>query len=146
MAIPSPIRITRNGVEYLSNVDRAKYLLVELQRAALRDVGKLVRKRAMQEARNQPGLRRGKRISKAFQYWVRRRETNLQIGIKHNTWYGVAQELGTKKQPRRAIITNAVMRNIAEIRQIQAVYLKEIEDELRAQAIINEEEEGNDDE
>lgn len=140
MPVPSPIKITRKGVEYISKVDRTKYLLVELTRAALRDVGKLIRRRMTQAARKQPGMGRGKRISNAFQYWVRKREGNLQVGVKHNTWYGVEQELGTNRQPRRGIIRTATFENIDEIRRIEGMYIAEIEDENRALGLIDEEE------
>ena len=46
-----------------------------------------------------------------FSYWVRKKETDLQVGIKHNTWYGVLQELGDGNQPRRSILTSAVQQN-----------------------------------
>lgn len=139
--IPSPVKIKKNGVEYISNVDRAKYTLNELCRAALKDTAKLIRRRMLDKARKLPGMRRGKRIPKAFQYWIRRRETDLLIGIKHDTWYGAAQELGTKSQPKRGILRDTTFENIDEIRRIQGKYLSAIEDENRALGLINEEEE-----
>ena len=42
MAIPSPVKFTRNGVEFTSNVDRVNYTIWELSRAALRDVGRYI--------------------------------------------------------------------------------------------------------
>ena len=39
---PSGMKITKNGVTYKSNIDRTKYTIRELSRAALRDVGKYV--------------------------------------------------------------------------------------------------------
>jgi HK97 gp10 family phage protein len=143
MGVPSVVKVTKNGVEFTSSIDRTKYLLSELERAALREVGKFMRKIIWKQARLQAGHRKGKRISNAFQFWVRKRETDLQIGIKANTWYGVDQELGTKKQPRRAILSNAVMNNIDDIRRIMAVYLKYVEDEQLALQKIDENEEGN---
>lgn len=143
MPVPSAVKIKRNGVEYVSKVDRAKYLITELSRAALRDTGKLVRNRALNEVRKLRGLKRGKRPLNAFQFWVRKREGNLQVGIKHETWYGVAQELGTSNQPRRGILMNAAMENIDDIRRIQGAYLKHIEDENRALGIIDENDEGD---
>ncbi|MCR8635749.1 HK97-gp10 family putative phage morphogenesis protein [Paenibacillus radicis (ex Xue et al. 2023)] len=142
MAVPSVVKIKKDGVEFTSSVDRAKYLLVELERAALRDIGKLIRKRVMQEARKQKGLKRAKRISRSYQYWVRKRENNLQVGIKHNTWYGVEQELGTSKQPKRALLTNAARNHIQDIRAIAGAYIKQIEDENRALKSIDENNEG----
>jgi HK97 gp10 family phage protein len=143
MAIPSAVKITRNGVEFTSSIDRAMYLMQELERAALRDIGKLIRRRALDEVRKLKGFKRGKRPLKAFQIWVRKREGNLQVGIKHDTWYGVKQELGTSKQPRRAILRNAAMNNIDDIRRIAGLYIKEIEDENRAIGLIDADDEGD---
>ena len=144
MPLPSAVKITKNGVEFTSNVDRCKYLLVELQRAALRDVGKLVRRRSLDPVRKLRGLKRGKRPPHAFQFWVRKRETNLQVGIKHDTWYGVEQELGTSNQPKRSILRDSVYNNIDEIRRIEGTYLSTIEDENRALGLIDEEAEIDD--
>lgn len=62
------------------------------------------------------------------------------MGIKHNTWYGVLQELGDGNQPRKSILTRAVQENIDEIRRIEDHYLSAVEDENRALGLIDEEE------
>lgn len=144
MGVPSAVKITKNSVTFTSSIDRVIYTMQELQRAALRDMGKLIRNRALDEVRKLQGFKRGKRPLKAFQIWVRKREGNLQVGIKHDTWYGVEQELGTSKQPRRAILTNAARNNISEMRRIAGLYLKHIEDENAARALIDENDEGLD--
>ncbi|WP_226085648.1 HK97-gp10 family putative phage morphogenesis protein [Mesobacillus sp. S13] len=141
----SVIKVKKNGVEFTSNVERAKYTIQELSRAALKDVAKLIRRRMLDKARKMPGMRRGKRIPNAFQYWVRKRETDLVVGVKHDTWYAVEQELGTNKQPKRSIIRSTVYENIDEIRIIQGKYLSAIENENRALGLISEEEEVSDD-
>jgi HK97 gp10 family phage protein len=142
MPMPRSVtRVRRDGVEFVSNVDRAKYTLQELSRAALKDVAKLIRRRMLDKARKMPGMKRGKRISNAFQYWVRKQETDLQVGIKHDTWYGVEQELGTSNQPKRSILRDTVYENIDQIRIIQGKYLSAIEDENRARGLIDEGEE-----
>lgn len=46
MAIPSAIKITKDGVQYINSVDRTKYLLKELVHAANKDVGKFVTREA----------------------------------------------------------------------------------------------------
>jgi HK97 gp10 family phage protein len=146
MPMPKSVtRVNKNGVKYISNVDRAQYTIKELSRAALKDVAKLVRRRMLDKARKMPGMRKGKRIPNAFQYWVRKRETDLIVGIKHDTWYGVEQELGTNNQPKRSILRDTVYENISEIRVIQGKYLSAIENENRALGLINEEEEIGDD-
>lgn len=147
MPMPRSVtRVRRDGVEFVSNVDRAKYTLQELSRAALKDVAKLIRRRMLDKARKMPGMKRGKRIPNAFQYWVRKRETDLQVGIKHDTWYGVEQELGTSNQPKRSILRDTVYENIDQIRIIQGKYLSAIEDENRALGLIDEDEEMGEDE
>lgn len=145
IALPKSVtKVTKKkgqiNIEYTDSVDRAKYTLNELSRAALRDTAKFVRKVQIEEAKKQPGMKRNKRVGKSFQYWVRKRETDLQTGIKHNTWYGVEQELGTKNQPKREIIGKSVKENIDQIREIQSQYLNAIEDENKAKALIDENE------
>jgi HK97 gp10 family phage protein len=137
MALPkSVVKIKKNGVEFTSNVDRIKYTLTELSRAALKDVGKLVTKRTRQSIQRNTG-----RLSKNTQYWVRKKETDLQVGFKPGGFYGIFQELGTFKEPKHAALQNAVMENIDEIRRIEGAYLKAIEDENRAKGLIDESEE-----
>ena len=142
MPMPKSVtKIKKNGVEFISNVDRVKYLMVELERAALKDTAKLLRKRIIEKIKKLPGMKRAKRPYKSTQYWVRKRETDLQIGFKHDSWYGVLQELGTKGQPARGILRDTTFDNIDQIRIIQGQYLKFIEDENKALGLIREEDE-----
>ena len=133
-------KVTKDGVTFKSNVDRAQYTIYELKRAALRDVAKLIRKRMIQKLKNLPGMKRNRRIYKSTQYWVRKRESDLQIGFKHNAWYGAKSELGTSKQPARGILRGTVYENIDEIVKIQSKYLSAIEDDLKAKSLIDEDE------
>jgi len=141
MPMPRSItRVNRNGVRFTSNVNRAEYTLTELTRAALRDIGKVITFKAIAEVKK---IADGKLIVwnkkyKEFQYWNRQRETDLQVGIKHETWFGVDQELGLNGQPKRDILRKAVFENLQTIREIQAKYLKHIEDEMTAQRMIDE--------
>jgi hypothetical protein len=144
--IPRTVKVKKDGVEFTSSIDRSQYLISELSRAALLDVGKLVRRRMVKEAKQMPGMKRSRRISKAFQYWVRRREKDLIIGSKHDTWYGKDQELGSRKQPKRGIIKGTVMQNLDDIRKIQGQYLSAIEEENKALGLIKPDEEGENDE
>ena len=137
---PSVTRIRRDGVEFISNVDRAKYSLRELERAALFESAKLIRRRMVEKLRKLPGMRRSKRIYSSTQYWVRRIEADLQIGFKHDSWYGARSELGDSNQPARGILRDTVFENIEQIRIIQGKYLAAIEDENRLLGLINEEE------
>ena len=141
MPLPkSVVKIKKDGIEYTSSVDRVKYTLEELSRAALRDVAKLIRKRMIVKLKKLPGMKKNKRLYKSTQYWVRKRETDLQIGFKHNTWYGVMQELGDRNQPARNILRGTVMDNLDEIRKIEGQYLSAVEDENRALGLIDEKE------
>lgn len=168
---PSGLKITKNGITYTSNIDRTKYTIKELSRAALRDVGRLivskVRKRSRLRNHMSGVVMKSRFYGKdgAFSWWVRRRETDMQIGIKHDTWYGVKQELDSGVRPpkstvprqRRAetqqkkrrkkkppighqILMTAVKESIDDIRRIEGHYLSAIEDENRALGLINDEE------
>lgn len=141
MSMPRSVtRVNKGGVKFISNVDRAKYTLAELERAALKDTAKFLRRRMVDKLKQLPGMRRSKRIYSSTQYWVRRREADLQIGVKHDSWYGAHQELGTSKQPKRGVVRNTVLENINQIRIIQGQYLKAVEDENKARGLIDEEE------
>ena len=135
MAVPSSVKFTRNGVEYMNNVDRANYYIQELTRAALKDVGKYICRMTRKKIHN-----RTRRLARNTQYWVRKKETDLIVGFKTAGWYGGYQELGTEKTPRVGALRDTVEENIDEIRKIEAQYLSAIEDEIKAQSLINEEE------
>lgn len=155
MGMPkSVIRFKRgNQVEYVSEVDAVKYSISELTRAAMRDVGKYVTRLCNTEAMkfHGGGLRKTKRVrgkNSSFQYWARKRETDLQVGINHDTWYGVAQELGTSKVKKRGVLRNTVYSNIPKIVEIESKYLSGLtgEAERLANMIDEEEYKGSDDE
>lgn len=130
--VPLPnakMKIKRDGVTFESNVDAVKYTLAELTRAALRDTANFLRKRMIEKLKQLPGMKRSKRIYNSTQYWVRKQETDLQIGFKHGTWYGEFQELGDRNQPRRDILRGTVLENIDEIQKIQSQYLSSLSEE-----------------
>lgn len=139
MAIPPSVKITKNGVEYLNNVDRANYTIQELTRAALRDTAKLITKRTRQNIKRKTG-----RAAKNTQYWLRKKEADLQVGFKPGGFYAGFQELGTSKTPKIGALHNAVTDNINEIRKIQAQYLSAIQDGDSALGLIDESEEISD--
>jgi hypothetical protein len=64
----------------------------------------------------------------------------LEVGVKHGTWYGEQQELGTSKQPKRRILFMAAHTNLAKIVEIESQYLSAMEDEARALRLIDESE------
>lgn len=130
MSLPNArMKIDRGGVRFESNIDAVQYSLAELCRAALRDTAKFLRKRMLEKLKKLPGMRRSKRPYNSTQYWVRKKETDLQIGFKHNTWYGVFQELGDRGQPKRDILRSTVLENVDEIQRIQAQYLSALNEE-----------------
>lgn len=150
---PSVTKTTKDGVQIVSSVDRCSYTIKELTRAALRDVGKFVVITANKQAQQlyHGSMRKSKRVRGtrgAFQFWARKQEGDLQVGIKHGTWYGTEQELGTSKMPKKAILTNSVQDNVADIVKIESQYLSALEDEAEALALISDEEYmgGDDDE
>lgn len=144
MSVPkSVVKFSKNGVTYTSNVEFAKYSILELTRAALRDVGKFVARTCNSSAMQLKGMKKSKRVrgkTSAFQYWVRKQEGDLQVGIKHNTWYGVDQELGANNQPKRDFLRTAVNGNIAQIVEIESKYLSALESEAEILRLIESEE------
>lgn len=140
MAMPrSVVKIKKNNVEFISNVDRANHTMRELVMRANYDVARLLIRRMRQEARKSPSMKRlpKRRFNSTFQYWVRKIDKDLLVGIKANTWYGVEGELGTNNQPKRGILRNTTFNHIADIRRIQGAYLSAIEDENRAMGLIS---------
>ena len=145
----SVTKLNKNGVTFTSEVDKASYTLNELTRAALKDVGRFITYQCSVKVGKINSLKgvpfkARKYFGKAYQYWVRSKETDLQVGI-HNTkytdkytWFGADAELGLNKQPKRAILTTTVEENIDKIREIESKYLSAIEDELKAKSLINE--------
>lgn len=149
MPIPkSVVKLNKNGVTFTSSVDRASYTIQELTRAALRDVGRLItRECAIRVRQISPQMRKAKWAPKRYQYWVRSKECDLQVGIENTkfgadtAWWADQAEIGTKNQPKRGILRGSTYDNIADIRKIEAQYLSYIEDELKAQQVIDEREE-----
>lgn len=142
--MPMPKSVTKyskkNGVTFVSNVDRVQYTIQELVRAALKDVAKVIRARMLEKLKMLPGMKKSRRLYRSTQYWVRKRETDLVIGFKHDSWYGALQELGSENQPRRNILRDTVQESISDIVAIQAKYLSAIDDEIEAMRLIDEEE------
>lgn len=150
MSLPkSVVRFKKGNVEYVSNVDACNYTIKELTRAALRDVGKYITRLVNDQALKLygGGLGRTNRIiphkgsdrSKlAFGYWARKKECDLQVGVKHDSWYGTDQELGTDGMPKKAFIRNTVYDHIPTIIEIESKYLSGLEDEAAALAMIDE--------
>ena len=147
MSVPkSVIKFKKGNVEYTSNVDFACYTIVELTRAALRDVGKYIARTANSQAMKLPGLKKSRRVrgrTSTFLYdvpWAKRGLPHLEVGVTHNTWYGVEQEMGSSRMPKHGILRNAAHDNVAKIVEIESKYLSALEDEAKALSLISEEE------
>ena len=143
---PSVTKINKDGVEFVSSVDRVSYTMKELCRAALRDVGKLVCKRFRKAFYNHFKRKKG-RVGKFTQYWVKHKYEDypsLQVGIKPNAFYGGFQELGSSKTARLGLLSSAVEDNISDIIKTESQYLSALEDEAQALSMISDDDyEGN---
>lgn len=149
MSVPkSVVKIKKDGVEYTSNVDKCEYFIFELCRAALRDVGKFVKKR-FRESYYSHFKRHTGAAGRATKYKVySNKDTKyprIEIGLpagknKSKGFYGYFQEVGSSKQPRLGLLTNAVQDNVQQIVEIQSQYLSALEDEAKALALIDESE------
>ena len=148
MPLPKSVtKISKNGVEFVSSVDRANYLITELTRAAMKDVAKYVLRIVRANVRAISSQTKKMRYAgMRYQYWVRKKECDLQLGIENtkfgaeSAWWADQSELGTGNQPKRGFLRAAVYDNIATIRQIESQYLSAIEDEAGAEALVDEEE------
>lgn len=147
MSVPkSIVRINKKGVQYISSVDKASYTILELTRAALRDAGKFIARTANSKAMKLPGMKKSRRVrgrTSTFLYnvpWAKKGLPHLEVGVTHDTWYGVDQELGSSGQPKRSLLRNAAYENIAQIIEIESQYLSALEDEARALRLIDESE------
>lgn len=137
MAAPkSVMKINKDGVTFTESVDRANYFITELTRAAMKDVAKFILRIVRGNVRGINNQTRKMRYAAMrYQYWVRKQECDLQLGIENtakgaNTaWWADQAELGTAGQPTRGFLRAAVYDNIPMIRTIESQYLSAIESE-----------------
>lgn len=155
MGMPkSVVKINKDGVEYISSVDRTQYTMLELERAGLRDVGKLLKKVIRPTIPKDEGWAR-----KSLATWVRKpwrdQAAHLQIGIynaktafkkgiEYAGYYFHILEFGSREQKPLRLLTSGVQSRVDAIRMIMAQYLKHIEDEQKAKTIIDEKDEVED--
>lgn len=154
MAIPkSVVKMNKNGIQYTSSVDKCQYLIHELTRAALRDVGKFIA-RKFRESYYSHFQRQSGKAGKATKYkvWASEKTTapRVQIGLKTGQvdgFYAYFQEFGSSRTPRLGLLKKAAQENVAEIIKIESQYLSGLEDEAKALALISEQDyEGDGDE
>lgn len=151
MATPKSVtKINKDGVYFETNVDWCEYSIKELCRAALKDVGKFVRREFKKNFYTHFKKRTGK-APKAVKYIVFSSEKTqyprIDIGLPVASkgkpvqgFYSFFQEVGTSKQPKVGILTQAVEQNVATIVKIESQYLSALEDEAKALALIDEKE------
>ena len=140
MGIPkSVVKFKKGKIEYISNVDRVNYTLNELTRAALRDVGKFICSKFRNGFYGLFSRRKG-RVGKYTQYWVRKKECDLQVGLKPFAFYGAFQEFGSSKTKKVGLLRKTVNENIDKIIEIESKYLSALESEAQALSMINEQE------
>lgn len=145
--MPTPKSVTKidkNGVRFVSDVDKTEYFIYELSRAALRDVGKYVSKIWRDLYYSHFKKHTGK-AGKATKYKVisgkNTTAPRVQIGLKTGQvdgFYAYFQEFGTSRTPRLGLLTRSVEDNIAKIVEIESQYLSGLEDEASALAKIDE--------
>ena len=145
MSVPKSVtKINKNGVTYTSNVDAAQYYIFELNRAALRDVGKFV-KRTFRDVYYSIFTKHSGDGGKAVNYVVlSNKDTKyprVEIGLKKGKidgFYAYFQEFGSSKTPRLRLLTSSVEDNIPKIIEIESKYLSALNDEAEALALIDE--------
>lgn len=149
MAAPkSVVKMNKDGVQYTSSVDKCQYYIFELSRAALRDVGRFVKRRFKESFYSHFKKRTGK-APKATKIKVysnaNTKYPRLEIGLPHASkgnevigFYSYFQEFGTSKTQRLGLLKNTVYNNVPEIIKIESQYLSALEDEAAALALIDE--------
>lgn len=133
-------------ITFESNSKQVKHVMTQLERKALRESGKVIRKAWRKEIPKDSGDTR-----KSLGTWIRKDRGGMQIGIynkrtatkKKKVYVGFRYhiiEFGSRYVRGLSPLRNAVFGNIAEIIAAQAKFLPYLEDEARALAVINEEE------
>lgn len=127
----------KSEVIYESNLDATQYYLYELNRAALRDVGKYVSK-MFRNAYYQHFKKHSGDAGKATKYNViagkKTTAPRVQIGLssgRMDGFYAYFQEFGTStgNVPRLGLLTKTVQENVSEIVKIESAYLSGLSDE-----------------
>ncbi|MCK9326513.1 MAG: HK97 gp10 family phage protein [Bacteroidales bacterium] len=136
--------------KYESKAKEVKYVMTELERAGLKEIAKILRKKVKAAVPVDQGV-----LKKNVGTWVKRKDGSLQIGVYTRdrarrkkyiyAYHAHLVEFGTKKMAARSFLKSTIMANLNDIIAVQAKYLKAIEDENRAKGLINPEEEISDD-
>lgn len=139
-----------NNVRYESNAKNVKHVMSELERAALKETAKFLRKEIKAKVQKKSGV-----LRKNVGSWVKKSDASLQIGVYDHArakrkgytyaFHAHLIEFGTRFSRAFPFLRPSVMDNIDKIRELQAKYLPAIEDEIKARRLIDESEEIADD-
>ena len=155
MPMPKSVtKVKKDGVEFVSNVDQVEYTMKELERAALRDTAKFIRKKMKELVPVDTGTLKSNIAS-----WVKKSrdtgEVTLHIGVyspktakkkgKTPAYHTHLLEFGTVNMRPQPFIRPSTLNNIKTIREIQGKYLSYIEDVEKAKGSIDETEDISDD-
>ena len=145
MSVPKSVtKVNKNGVTYTSNVDAAQYYIFELNRAALRDVAKFVKRTFRDSFYSHFDKETGNAGRSTSSVVLSNKDTKyprVEIGLKKSTVkgsYAYEQEFGTSTIPRLGLLTHAVEDNIPKIIEIESKYLSALESEAQALSLIDE--------
>jgi hypothetical protein len=148
------VKLSKNGVEYTSSVDKCQYYIFELSRRALMDVGRYVT-RVFADSYYTIFKKNSNKARRAIRYKVfsskNTKYPRVQIGLKNTQvgFYSMFQEFGSSKTKKYGLLTKSVENNIAKIVEIESQYLSSLEDEAKALSLVeseNDYEGGGDDE
>jgi HK97 gp10 family phage protein len=144
--------MARNDVRYESNTKEVKKAIRKLEKQALRQIAKLLRKLIKKRVPIDEGV-----LRKNVGSWVKGKASEdpvLQIGVYTRdrakrkgyvyAYHAHLVQFGTEKMQATDYLRAPVFENIDEIRDIQAEFLKQIED-IKANGLPSEEDEVADD-
>lgn len=145
--MPVPKSVTKikvkkgqTNLEFTDFSDQASYMLHELTRAALRDVGKFISKKWKEIYYSNFKKHTGD-AGKAVNYYVianaNTTAPRVQVGLKTGKvdgFYAYFQEFGTSKTKRLGLLQNTVKENIDTIVDIESKYLSGLSGEAESLA------------
>jgi HK97 gp10 family phage protein len=142
-----------NNIKYTSNATKVKSLLTEVERLALKEVAKVLRKAVKNNVPQRTGA-----LKKAVGTFVKSKTGSLQVGVYSKArcekrglvfpFYSALVEFGTRSIPAKSYLRNTTMAAIPEIREIierHLPHLSKKEEEVESLLMNNELEEIADD-
>lgn len=91
--------LTDNKFTYKGNVPKVKYVLTEIEKAALKEVGRFVTKEAKNNLSEVTEKRTGL-LKRSIGYWVKRKDKSVQVGVRKKAFYGLFIEKGHRILPK----------------------------------------------